>query len=126
MSLQENTWIHQYLMLYATLKLREGVFQLPFYLYVIKYLSIYICVKKKQSLYICNLSSVGIVYSSYILIYRTVVLFVHISIKIFDCWNFRMLSKDPDKRPSATDLLKIPLIKNHIAVSFPEDFFCNP
>ncbi|XP_052714284.1 serine/threonine-protein kinase Nek11-like isoform X4 [Crassostrea angulata] len=26
-----------------------------------------------------------------------------------------MLSKDPDKRPSATDLLKIPLIKNHIA-----------
>lgn len=69
MYLRGNTWIHQYLMLYATLKLREGVFQLPFYLYVIKYLSIYICVKKKQSLYICNLSSVGIVYSSYILIY---------------------------------------------------------
>ncbi|XP_062605874.1 serine/threonine-protein kinase Nek11-like isoform X2 [Saccostrea cucullata] len=26
-----------------------------------------------------------------------------------------MLSKDPDKRPSATDLLKVPMIKNHIA-----------
>ncbi|XP_061198174.1 serine/threonine-protein kinase Nek11-like [Saccostrea echinata] len=26
-----------------------------------------------------------------------------------------MLSKDPEKRPSATDLLKVPMIKNHIA-----------
>jgi len=28
-----------------------------------------------------------------------------------------MLNRDPEKRPSATDLLKEPLLANHIAVS---------
>jgi len=30
---------------------------------------------------------------------------------------YRMLNKDPEKRPSATELIKIPLISGHIAVS---------
>lgn len=30
---------------------------------------------------------------------------------------YRMLSKDQEKRPTATELLKIPLISKHISVS---------